>query len=141
RQVLPTVPHLLDFVQVEGNLPDGTKLITIYDPISSENGNLDLALHGSFLPSGGCGRVRRNSIQLISSLKESLVSKVMRECCFVVEIDAWLRGELTLSSLDVLQGLSFFLQMGFTLILATVDSLDVGLLGDVIGENDGDDDG
>ncbi|GJT40745.1 hypothetical protein Tco_0940610 [Tanacetum coccineum] len=52
-----------------------------------------------------------------------------------------LRGEFTLSSLDVLQGFSFFLQMGFTLILATLDGLDVGLLGDVIGEDDCDDDG
>ncbi|GKF91247.1 hypothetical protein Tco_0274948, partial [Tanacetum coccineum] len=49
--------------------------------------------------------------------------------------------ELTLSSLDVLQGFSFFLQIGFTLILATLDSLDVSLLGDVIGEDDCDDDG
>nr|GEY48575.1 hypothetical protein [Tanacetum cinerariifolium] len=46
-------------------------------------------------------------------------------------------GEFTLSSLDVLQGFSFFLQMGLTLILATLDGLDVGLLGDVIGEDDG----
>ncbi|GJS68923.1 hypothetical protein Tco_0683488 [Tanacetum coccineum] len=52
-----------------------------------------------------------------------------------------LKGELTLSSLDVLQGFSFFLQMGFTLILATLDGLDIGLLGDVIGEDDCDDDG
>ncbi|GJW11827.1 hypothetical protein Tco_1577654 [Tanacetum coccineum] len=77
-------------------------------------------------------------------MKPSLESKVMRECCFVVVRDAWLRdliGELTLSSLDVLQGFSFFLQMGFTLILATLDGLDVGLLGDVIGEDDCDDDG
>ncbi|GJQ91374.1 hypothetical protein Tco_0002513 [Tanacetum coccineum] len=49
--------------------------------------------------------------------------------------------ERTLSSLDVLQGFSFFLQMGFTLILATLDGLDVGLLKDVIGEDDCDDDG
>ncbi|GJT77740.1 hypothetical protein Tco_1044465 [Tanacetum coccineum] len=34
----------------------------------------------------------------------------------------------------------FFLQMGFTLILATLDGLDVGLLGDVIDEDDCDDD-
>nr|GFA85479.1 urease isoform X1 [Tanacetum cinerariifolium] len=34
----------------EGTFPDGTKLITVHDPVSSENGNLDLALHGSFLP-------------------------------------------------------------------------------------------
>ncbi|GJY39177.1 hypothetical protein Tco_0425541 [Tanacetum coccineum] len=48
--------------------------------------------------------------------------------------------EFTLSSLEVLQGFSFFLQMGFTLILATFDGLDVGLLEDVIGEDDCDDD-
>ncbi|GJW57766.1 urease isoform X1 [Tanacetum coccineum] len=50
RQVLPTVPQLLDSVLVKGTFPDGTKLITVHDPVSSENGNLDLALHGSFLP-------------------------------------------------------------------------------------------
>ncbi|GKA68259.1 retrovirus-related pol polyprotein from transposon TNT 1-94 [Tanacetum coccineum] len=45
--------------------------------------------------------------------------------------------KFTLSPLDVLQGFSFFLQIGFTLILATLDGLDVGLLGDVIDEDDG----
>ncbi|GJU90478.1 hypothetical protein Tco_1302901 [Tanacetum coccineum] len=35
----------------------------------------------------------------------------------------------------------FLLPNGFTLILATLDGLDVGLLGDVIGEDDCDDDG
>lgn len=50
KQVLSAVPHLLDSVQVEGTFPDGTKLITIHYPISSENGNLELALQGSFLP-------------------------------------------------------------------------------------------
>ncbi|KAK1271887.1 hypothetical protein QJS04_geneDACA014110 [Acorus gramineus] len=50
RQVLPAVPHFLDIVQVEGTFPDGTKLITIHDAIACENGNLELALHGSFLP-------------------------------------------------------------------------------------------
>ncbi|GJS07321.1 hypothetical protein Tco_0364117 [Tanacetum coccineum] len=76
-----------------------------------------------------------------------LESKVMRKCCFVVEIDAWLRGvsgfgigEVVLSTFDVLQRFGFFLQMGFTLILATLDGLDVGLLGDVIGGDDCDDD-
>ncbi|GJS20292.1 hypothetical protein Tco_0448924 [Tanacetum coccineum] len=57
-------------------------------------------------------------------------------CHFEVEIEY----ECTLSSLEVLQGFSFFLQMGFTLILATLDGLDVGLLEDVIGEDDCDDD-
>ncbi|PKA54496.1 Urease [Apostasia shenzhenica] len=50
KQVLPAVPYLLHTVQVEGTFLDGTKLITIHDPIASENGNLQLALHGSFLP-------------------------------------------------------------------------------------------
>ncbi|GJV39046.1 hypothetical protein Tco_1417486 [Tanacetum coccineum] len=48
--------------------------------------------------------------------------------------------EFTLSSSEVLQGFSFFLQMGFTLILATFDGLDMGLLKGVIGEDDCDDD-
>ncbi|GJZ74196.1 hypothetical protein Tco_0638342 [Tanacetum coccineum] len=67
----------------------------------------------------------------------------MRECYFVIGIDAWLRDgscmisewvlafgvdEFTLSSLEVL------------LILATFDGLDVGLFEDVIGEDDCDDD-
>nr|GEX20330.1 hypothetical protein [Tanacetum cinerariifolium] len=94
-----------------------------------------------------------------------LESKVMRECCFVVDRDAWLRGfiglvvdlchQLGFLYLDIemvcvefgchfeveLQWFSFFIQMGLTLILATLDGLDVGLLGDVIGEDDCDDDG
>ncbi|CAO2829435.1 unnamed protein product [Amaranthus hypochondriacus] len=50
RQVLPAVVHLLHTVQVEGTFRDGTKLITVHDPIANENGNLELALDGSFLP-------------------------------------------------------------------------------------------
>ncbi|HTW93665.1 MAG TPA: urease subunit beta [Tepidisphaeraceae bacterium] len=50
RQVLPGVPELVAEVQVEGTFPDGTKLVTVHHPIVSENGDLSLALHGSFLP-------------------------------------------------------------------------------------------
>ncbi|KAK9108432.1 hypothetical protein Syun_024443 [Stephania yunnanensis] len=50
RQVLPAVPLLLETVQVEGTFPDGTKLITIHDAIALDDGNLELALYGSFLP-------------------------------------------------------------------------------------------
>ncbi|OWM89748.1 hypothetical protein CDL15_Pgr024496 [Punica granatum] len=50
RQVLPAVPHLLHTVQIEGTFRDGTKLITVHDPIAMEDGNLEFALHGSFLP-------------------------------------------------------------------------------------------
>ncbi|CAJ2668028.1 unnamed protein product [Trifolium pratense] len=50
RQVLSAVPHLLETVQVEATFHDGTKLITVHNPIARENGNLELALYGSFLP-------------------------------------------------------------------------------------------
>ena len=50
NQVMPGVPAMITEVQVEGTFPDGTKLVTVHHPVASENGNLKLALHGSFLP-------------------------------------------------------------------------------------------
>ena len=50
NQVMEGVPSMITEVQVEGTFPDGTKLVTVHHPIASENGNLALALHGSFLP-------------------------------------------------------------------------------------------
>jgi urease subunit gamma/beta len=50
RQVLPGVEHLIHDVQVEGTFLDGTKLVTVHDPICLEDGDLALALYGSFLP-------------------------------------------------------------------------------------------
>jgi urease subunit gamma/beta len=50
RQVMSGVGELITEVQVEGTFPDGTKLITVHHPISAEDGNLALALYGSFLP-------------------------------------------------------------------------------------------
>ena len=50
NQVMSGVPELIDDVQVEGTFPDGTKLVTVHHPIASENGDLTLALYGSFLP-------------------------------------------------------------------------------------------
>ena len=49
-EVLPGVPELIDEVQVEGTFPDGSKLVTVHHPIVAEQGNLELALYGSFLP-------------------------------------------------------------------------------------------
>ncbi|GJT54117.1 hypothetical protein Tco_0989171 [Tanacetum coccineum] len=74
----------------------------------------------------------------------TLAEKSYRMCpdsLLAHNLQRWPMSKFTLSPLDVLQGFSFFLQMGFTLILATLDGLDVGLLGDVIGEDDCDDDG
>lgn len=50
NQVMSGVPGMVAEVQVEGTFPDGTKLVTVHHPIAAENGNLQLALHGSFLP-------------------------------------------------------------------------------------------
>lgn len=50
RQVLEGVAALVHEVQVEGTFPDGSKLVTVHDPIALEDGDMKLALHGSFLP-------------------------------------------------------------------------------------------
>jgi len=49
-QVLPGVADMIHEVQVEGTFPDGTKLVTVHHPVSVEQGDLSLALYGSFLP-------------------------------------------------------------------------------------------
>jgi urease subunit gamma/beta len=48
--VMEGVPELVHEVQIEGTFPDGTKLVTVHNPIAAEHGNLELALYGSFLP-------------------------------------------------------------------------------------------
>lgn len=50
NQVMPGVPEMIYDVQVEGTFPDGSKLVTVHHPIALENGDLSLALYGSFLP-------------------------------------------------------------------------------------------
>src|SRR5437764_1378426 len=48
--VMAGVPEMIVEVQVEGTFPDGTKLVTVHHPIAVEDGELSLALYGSFLP-------------------------------------------------------------------------------------------
>ncbi|TBU32575.1 urease [Dichomitus squalens] len=50
RHVLPGVPVLLHEIQVEGTFVDGVFLVTVHDPICTEDGDLEAALYGSFLP-------------------------------------------------------------------------------------------
>lgn len=50
RQVMAGVAQMIAEVQVEGTFPDGTKLVTVHHPIAAEDGDLELALYGSFLP-------------------------------------------------------------------------------------------
>ncbi|KAG6853481.1 Urease [Blastosporella zonata] len=50
RHVLPGVSVQIHDIQVEGTFPDGVFLVTVHDPICTEDGNLEAALYGSFLP-------------------------------------------------------------------------------------------
>lgn len=50
RHVLPPVVSSLAELMVEGTFTSGTYLVTIHHPISSDDGDLEKALYGSFLP-------------------------------------------------------------------------------------------
>lgn len=50
RHVLPSVISSLVELQVEGTFPTGTYLVTVHHPISTDDGDLEKALYGSFLP-------------------------------------------------------------------------------------------
>ncbi|KAK6433501.1 Urease [Oleoguttula sp. CCFEE 5521] len=50
RHVLPSVPHSLTELMVEGTFVNGTYLVTVHDPIATDDGDLEKALYGSFLP-------------------------------------------------------------------------------------------
>lgn len=50
RHVISDVFQTLHEVQVEGTFPDGTYLVTVHDPICTDDGNLEMALYGSFYP-------------------------------------------------------------------------------------------
>lgn len=50
RHVMPSVCSTLHEIQVEGTFPSGTYLVTVHNPISTDDGDLEKALYGSFLP-------------------------------------------------------------------------------------------
>lgn len=50
RHVLPSVVSSLVELMVEGTFPSGTYLVTVHHPVSSDDGDLEKALYGSFLP-------------------------------------------------------------------------------------------
>jgi len=50
NQVMQGIETLVNEVQVEGTFPDGTKLVSVHEPIHLADGDLKLALHGSMLP-------------------------------------------------------------------------------------------
>jgi len=50
RHVLPSVVSSLHELQIEGTFTSGSYLVTVHNPICSEDGDLEKALYGSFLP-------------------------------------------------------------------------------------------
>jgi hypothetical protein len=50
RHVQPSVVASLSELMVEGTFPTGTYLVTVHHPICSDDGDLEKALYGSFLP-------------------------------------------------------------------------------------------
>ena len=62
-QVMDGVPELIAEVQVEGTFPDGTKLVTVHHPIVAEQGDLALALYGSFLSPVARGSAGRPAVE------------------------------------------------------------------------------
>lgn len=50
RHVQPSVVSSLSELMIEGTFPTGTYLVTVHHPISSDDGDLEKALYGSFLP-------------------------------------------------------------------------------------------
>lgn len=50
RHVLPSVVASLTQLQVEGTFPTGSYLVTVDNPVCTDDGDLERALYGSFLP-------------------------------------------------------------------------------------------
>jgi len=70
--VMPGVSGMLPEVQVEGTFPDGTKLITVHQPISRQTGDPELALYGS-------GLTRRNGTIDVDNLSAEIPGEVICE--------------------------------------------------------------
>lgn len=50
RHVQPSVLSTLSELMIEGTFPSGSYLVTVHHPISTDDGDLEKALYGSFLP-------------------------------------------------------------------------------------------
>ncbi len=61
--VMPNVAEMIHEVQVEGTFPDGTKLVTVHDPICRECGDASLALYGSGLTRTTVARTPDNALE------------------------------------------------------------------------------
>jgi urease subunit gamma/beta len=69
--VMDGVADLVHEVQIEGTFPDGTKLVTVHDPIVAEHGSLELALYGSFLPIPTVRRKPDTTTDVVSAFRRT----------------------------------------------------------------------
>jgi urease subunit gamma/beta len=97
-EVMDGVDTMIDEVQIEGTFPDGTKLVTVHDPIVEEHSDLSLALYGSFLTPAGVSRgsVGRPAIAIEGAPGSRMVSDgeiVLNEGRPTVEIEVANRGD------------------------------------------------
>lgn len=77
EDVMPGVAAMIDRVQVEGTLLDGTKLVSVHHPISQQKGNAELALYASGLtkiPLYGGKQQPDNSMNVIAG-EETLLNE------------------------------------------------------------------
>ena len=98
QDVMDGVDAMIDEVQVEGTFPDGTKLVTVHHPIVEEEGDLALALYGSFITPASAvrGGVGRKAIALEGTPGSRLVRSgqiVLNEGRRTVEIEVANRGD------------------------------------------------
>lgn len=68
--VMEGVPEMLDTVQIEGTFPDGTKLVSVHQPISERALSNGLALYGS-------GLTRTNKKLTIDNTSETLPGETL----------------------------------------------------------------
>ena len=64
EDVVEGVADMIDEVQVEGTFPDGTKLVTVHNPIVAARGSRELAFYGSFIPASPAAERETGSVKL-----------------------------------------------------------------------------
>jgi urease subunit gamma/beta len=72
EDVMPGVAEMIEQVQVEGTLTDGTKLVSVHQPICREKGNAELALYASGLTKSATKIKPDNSMNVAPGLIETL---------------------------------------------------------------------
>src|SRR5262249_47825044 len=87
-EVMDGVAELVHEVQIEGTFPDGTKLVTVHNPIVAEHGNLELALYGSFLPVPVRLKADTTSVPVASSFSRTDTGKPGEILCVPGDIVA-----------------------------------------------------